>query len=154
MIEVSKSARCYLILSLLWMAVIFAFSNQANSGHITEAYLHSANVPIRKLGHISEFAILALLYFQTISAFRAGKEEPQSQPQSQSQSQLHLRPVRTALQALLLAFAWACLDELHQAFVPGRSAAFRDVLIDTSGMVLALGARHLLCGRRKNQTET
>ena len=45
MIEVSRSAGLYLIVTLLWMAVIFAFSNQANSGHITEAYFHAANVP-------------------------------------------------------------------------------------------------------------
>ncbi|MBU6452063.1 MAG: VanZ family protein [Cyanobacteria bacterium REEB67] len=131
-----------MIVTLLWMAVIFAFSNQANSGHITEACFHAANVPVRKLGHISEFAILALLYFQTITAFRRGAGQGDFEP----------KPLRTALQALLLAFAWACLDEVHQSFVPGRSAAFSDVLIDTSGMVLALSARHWLCGRRESRS--
>jgi len=112
----------YLLFTLIWMAVIFAFSNQAYSGRITEAYLGQANVPIRKLGHVSEFAFLSFLYFQTIACFR------QKSP---------LRPAVQATFALLLAFLYACTDEWHQSYVPGRSASFSDVLVDTSGVVIA-----------------
>ncbi|MBB1503242.1 VanZ family protein, partial [Candidatus Saccharibacteria bacterium] len=35
--------------------------------------------------------------------------------------------------SILLSFLYACTDEIHQIFVPGRSAQFRDVLIDTLG---------------------
>ena len=35
--------------------------------------------------------------------------------------------------SITLSFLYACTDEIHQIFVPGRSAQFRDVLIDTLG---------------------
>lgn len=34
---------------------------------------------------------------------------------------------------LCISFLYACSDEIHQYFVGGRSASFKDVLIDTSG---------------------
>jgi len=40
------------------MAVIFAFSNQANSGELTEHVLGDMNVPIRKCAHMFEYAVL------------------------------------------------------------------------------------------------
>ncbi|MEM7136123.1 MAG: VanZ family protein [Myxococcota bacterium] len=47
---------------------------------------------------------------------------------------------RTALFALFVAVLWALSDEIHQAFVPGRSADARDLVADalgaTSGVLL------------------
>lgn len=40
--------------------------------------------------------------------------------------------------SLGIGFAYACTDEFHQWFVPGRSCEFRDVLIDTNGVFLGL----------------
>lgn len=40
------------------------------------------------------------------------------------------------LGSVLVGFLYACTDELHQFFVPGRSCEFRDVLIDTNGVFL------------------
>lgn len=41
--------------------------------------------------------------------------------------------------AFLLTFGYACSDEFHQLFVPGRAGQFKDVLIDSSGaLVLSL----------------
>ena len=37
---------------------------------------------------------------------------------------------------ILFVFLYACSDEFHQYFIPGRSMAFKDVLIDTSGGIL------------------
>ena len=37
-----------------------------------------------------------------------------------------------------VCFIYACSDELHQSFIPGRSCEFKDVLIDTSGSVLGI----------------
>ncbi|MBO4878620.1 MAG: VanZ family protein [Ruminococcus sp.] len=39
---------------------------------------------------------------------------------------------------LLFCFLYACSDELHQRFVPGRSGEFRDVMIDTSGSLIGI----------------
>ena len=41
---------------------------------------------------------------------------------------------------VLLTVCWAALDELHQAFVPGRGAHVTDVLIDSLGGLVMLSA--------------
>ncbi|MEC2346319.1 VanZ family protein [Paenibacillus barengoltzii] len=40
---------------------------------------------------------------------------------------------RCLLFAILIAFLYACTDELHQSFTPGRTAMVQDVLLDTIG---------------------
>ncbi|MCD8120087.1 MAG: VanZ family protein [Lachnospiraceae bacterium] len=39
----------------------------------------------------------------------------------------------------MLCFFYACTDEWHQTFRSGRSGSFRDVMIDSIGMVLGIG---------------
>lgn len=39
---------------------------------------------------------------------------------------------------LAFCFLYACSDELHQYFVPGRACMFTDVLIDTSGSLTGM----------------
>ncbi len=118
----NKSFLFWLTMSLLWMGVIFAFSHQAYSGRISEEYLGDANIPVRKLAHMSEFGLLYFLYLRSL---------------------LSLKPVvdaaarnRAIWLALTLVFAYAASDEWHQSFVPGRSSQFNDVLVDMSGAVL------------------
>ena len=48
------------------------------------------------------------------------------------------RPAPRGAAALLLCGLLACLDEFHQTFVPGRSGAPQDVLIDLLGGVCFL----------------
>lgn len=43
-----------------------------------------------------------------------------------------------SLGALAFCFIYACSDELHQYFVPGRACMFTDVLIDTSGSLTGM----------------
>lgn len=45
-----------------------------------------------------------------------------------------------ALRSVLLAGAYGVVDELHQAFVPGRVSSFGDLLADASGAALAVVA--------------
>ncbi len=40
--------------------------------------------------------------------------------------------------AVATGIAYAGSDELHQHFVPGRQAAFRDVAIDSAGVLLGV----------------
>jgi VanZ family protein/glutaredoxin len=47
---------------------------------------------------------------------------------------------RIQLGALVVAVIYAISDEIHQLHVPRRTASFKDVLSDTLGAVLALGA--------------
>ena len=74
---------------------------------------------VRKTGHFTEYAVLALL---VLRAFRKSTPEFWS-----------TRVWRAAVCALLVTAAYAATDEFHQVFVPGRTASPGDVLIDSSG---------------------
>ncbi len=118
----NKSFLFWFSLSLIWMGVIFAFSHQAYSGRISEEYLGEANIPVRKLAHMSEFGLLYFLYLKSLLSLN-GALEPRAGRQR-------------GWLALLLVFAYAASDEWHQSFVPGRSSQFNDVLVDMLGAVL------------------
>lgn len=53
-------------------------------------------------------------------------------------------PWRTAALAVFLTVVWGFVDEIHQAFVPGRESEALDVLADGAGAVLGVAARHAL----------
>ncbi len=48
------------------------------------------------------------------------------------------RPAVSGGIALVISLLYACLDEVHQSFVPGRAAQLRDVGVDAIGFVLAI----------------
>jgi VanZ family protein len=91
----------------------------------SNAQLHATHMVLRKLTHLAEYALLALLWFWAIVA-RTG------------------RSVRAAWLALLVCLACAVADEAHQAITPARTGSVRDVLIDVSG---AAGAVLIARGR-------
>ncbi|NCQ61765.1 MAG: hypothetical protein GW913_13990 [Myxococcales bacterium] len=49
----------------------------------------------------------------------------------------HRSAVRVVLFGILVTVLWGLSDELHQAFVPGRSSELLDLLADTLGAVTA-----------------
>jgi VanZ family protein len=75
---------------------------------------------LRKLGHLTEYAILATLWFRALYLERRLGSAP------------------SAWTALAISVAWAGADELHQTFVPSRTASPLDVLLDAAGATLAL----------------
>jgi len=77
---------------------------------------------IRKLAHLTEYAVLALLVWRALSV--PGQ-----------------RARRAALLTLTICFAYAVLDETHQVLVPGRTGSPIDVAIDTLGAALGLCIR-------------
>lgn len=78
-----------------------------------------ANFVVRKVAHFSEYFILSvLLYSFFIEKYRK---------------------VKSSQYAILISFIYACSDEIHQYFIPGRAAMFRDVVIDTAGAATAIG---------------
>ena len=115
-----KSAWFRWSLVLGWMAIIFAFSHQANSGTVTEEYFGVMNVPIRKMGHLGEYFILYVLTKFAIDGTTSGITK------------------YSAIIALFFSILYAASDEWHQSFVPGRSASARDVLIDSTGALMGL----------------
>ncbi len=122
---------------ILWMGFIFGLSTDLGSFEHTSRFIgpflrwlnpeisaeavRQVQFIIRKAGHFTEYAILALLILRALR---------RSQPERSF--------LQTAAIALLVATAYAATDEYHQSFVPGRTAAVGDVLIDGAGAVTAL----------------
>jgi len=102
---------------VLWAAVIFAFSSvpSLSSG------LGTWDLILRKIAHLSEYAILGALL---------------------------LRAIQRPAVAILAGGLYAVTDEVHQHFVRGRHAAWYDVLIDTVGVAIGVLAWSRL-GRRR-----
>ena len=119
-----------------WMALIFSASSDTMSfqhssriiapilrflfPHISEALVNSIVFYIRKCAHLTEYAVLALLYWRALRA----------------QSASYVPRVwnwRHARLTLLFVALYAASDEFHQSFVPSRQASVVDVLIDTAG---------------------
>lgn len=118
-----------------WAVLIFLFSTDAFSAahtsflilpvlrwlfpHASPETLETAHFLIRKSAHFVEYFIFSLL---ALHALRG--EEGRWK-------------MRWALEAVVLAGAYAALDEFHQSLVPNRTASMHDVLLDTSGAVVA-----------------
>jgi len=134
-----KKKRAFLYVAL-WMLVIFFFSAQVSdesseqSGRIVAFVLYvvrlvfgepaaqalagsGIELVVRKLAHFSEYAVLAVLMNRAL--------------------RLNGFPADYLL-SLLFSALYACTDEFHQSFVPGRSMELRDVLIDTAGAAFGL----------------
>jgi VanZ family protein len=107
-------------------------------GQTDWTFVKVANFLLRKLGHFCGYGILGLLFRRgwTIS-LRRSWEGPQSR-----------LPFSAAALAVLCTFLVACLDEVHQRFLVGRSSSFYDVLLDTVGAILFIRVVGVLTARR------
>jgi VanZ family protein len=92
---------------VLWAGLIFAFSSipSLSSG------LGTWDLILRKIAHLSEYAILGALL---------------------------LRATKRPVVAILAGGLYAVSDEVHQHFVRGRHGAWYDVLIDTVGVTIGV----------------
>ena len=121
---------------VVWAALIFIGSSSVLSGsntsvvlrpvlwlfpHASEATLALIHFLVRKAGHLTEYAILALL---AARAFRTSSHE--------------LLRTRWFWISLLLVVAYSLSDEFHQSFVPSRTASIYDCMIDSVGGLTAL----------------
>ena len=120
------------LILIVWMFIIFIFSNQPHSGSVThdmveqilpnikfDSLINIINFTIRKLAHLSEYFILTLL---TISL-----------------SKEYIKKEKIILLiSLIFCFIFALTDEYHQSLVPGRTSVFTDVIIDTIGGILSI----------------
>lgn len=118
-----------------WMALIFVLSSDSHSNAATKEVFGSANFYARKCAHMSEYGIL---FFLVQSALRSSEktEKLSSVERAGSEQDGAWFPLRYVV-ALLTAILYACTDEWHQSFVPGRSAEIKDVVIDSSGAMIA-----------------
>jgi len=132
-----RSLLKYWIPVISWAGVIFFFStgqfSSASTSRIIGPILHwlypsvstelelTVHFFVRKLGHWSEYFIFSLLLMRALD---------QRAPLPHG----FRRVVWTALGILL----YACSDEIHQIFVPSRSASLNDVLLDFFGGICGL----------------
>src|SRR5882762_6350 len=93
---------------------------------ISDNALYGVILAVRKCAHLTEYAILGLL------VWRALRRPFRNDTRPWQWSHVRL--------ALLIVILYAASDEFHQTFVPSREGSVWDVLIDTSGAALALGA--------------
>jgi VanZ family protein len=116
-----------------WAALIFLASTSWLAGPRTESVvlpmlawlfphaslhtLQTMHAILRKLGHFTEYMILGLLITRALRDARGWRWQH-------------------ALMAIALAASYAVTDELHQHFVPGRTAAAGDVVVDTLGAIV------------------
>ena len=75
---------------------------------------------IRKAAHFAEYLVLSVLLYRALAGPRSWN-------------------LRAAGVALLLAAVYSGSDEFHQWYVPGRTAAITDCLIDVSGAAAGQG---------------
>ena len=137
-----------LIINIIWMMVIFSFSAQP-AKESTETsrkvikpgfsdlpkkeqirFAKKIEFPIRKLAHATEYTILGIL--MSLFFFSWNRK-------------------RYGLYGWLWGILYAITDELHQAFVPGRSCQMTDVAIDSLGCLCGCTVIALLMSIRRKR---
>lgn len=71
---------------------------------------------VRKTAHFTEYAILGILFYLNLRHHSSQKQSP-----------------KLFALAILFSALYACTDEFHQLFVPGRTGQPFDVLVDSFG---------------------
>ena len=130
----------YIILTIIWMSFIFSMSNQPANiskelsqnienllnhtpiiGNLLSDILNSSNSQfiVRKSAHVILFCLLSVLCFIVIYEIKKSVKI-------------------STLVSFSITFIYACIDEIHQLFIPGRGSQIKDVLIDSIGAIIGL----------------
>lgn len=133
---------------LLWLVVIVTLSASAfSTAHTRVALtpilhclfpgmqrsgLARVHAGLRKVGHLIEYAVLAVLCYRAVPSRSTGGR-------------------RKAGTALVLAVMIGGLDELHQRFVPGRMGTVKDWALDAIGAALGLGVAFVVDRTRRRE---
>jgi len=141
--------------SVIWIAIITLESTNLGSGAHTArllnwifhflfgikiARLSFWNNLLRKTGHVIGYAIMSALFFRSWRG---------TFPRLSTQWCLQWSTIAVLSTALV-----ASLDEWHQSFLPSRTGAFRDVLLDTAAALAAqLILFAVLRSKSRNQRE-
>ena len=125
-------------LAVCWMGGIFYLSQQSSP-------LGASPGDLSYLAHLGIYAVLAMLLYWALWTAVA-REDPELE-------------LIVATVAFGLTVLYGVSDEIHQSFVPGRTASERDLAMDALGaflgLSLALLAQQALAGiRRPRPSET
>ncbi len=99
------------------------------SDDIIDKWNNTVTFVIRKVAHMTEYAILAVLIFLGIRIDTG--ERPKW------------------YWVIGIGVLYAASDEIHQLLVPGRSGQFRDVCIDGIGVVIGFFIMKVICKDRR-----
>ncbi len=146
-----KKRIIYLILVVVWMVVVFSFSNQRGdesqqtSDVITKTVVKIfwgdlegseladteslVSFAVRKIAHFSIYFLGGFLIFAFLNTFE-------------------IELSKKLLFTIIWGFLFSCSDELHQMFVDGRAGQFMDIIIDTMGITWATLFRYWLVDRK------
>ena len=102
----------------LWCLLIFYFSSLPVQPIIDADALGVYNILLRKVVHVVEFAVLAVLAQRCFKSLTFGKKR-----------------IGGAV-AILFSLAYAIFDEWHQTFIFGREGKPLDVITDVCGIAL------------------
>ena len=162
----NKTATAFIyVITVLWMTVIFYMSAQPGdisgdiSGGVSHLFMKIWNVvffqgwneakvlqmaelwdyPIRKLAHMTEFGILAVLVYRGTGRWRSMVEDDGIVSQLSSKIRTWFPTHTRYIAAWTFSVFYAATDEIHQLFVPNRSGNAFDLCVDALGVFLALG---------------
>ncbi|MCI8777970.1 MAG: VanZ family protein [Bacilli bacterium] len=148
------------ILLISWMGLIFFFSHQSAidsdkvSSGVIDKIIHTIEIisnhkltdnelklisnylvfPIRKLAHFTLYFILGILFYNLIKSYIKNNK-------------------KRIIVSLLFCLLYACSDEIHQIFIPGRSGEIRDVFIDSIGSFMGIILIYIFLKRKDNKNE-
>lgn len=88
---------------------------------LSPAHFEVVHLIVRKGAHLTEYAILSLLLYASISSLKRFEWQP-----------------RVAVLCVLIAGFYSLTDEFHQRFVPDRGPSLKDCAVDTSGAIIAM----------------
>ena len=141
----------YWMPAILWTTIIFLGSTDMLSAEHTSRFLvpflrwidpqislaalNAIQVGVRKVGHLTEYAILAMLLWR---ALRSG-------------TRWQMKMSILFLVAALACAIFAASDEFHQSFVPSRTPSPVDVMIDISGAFVGLAICLMFATRRRQK---
>ena len=98
---------------VFWMGVIFALSAIPS---LASPFEPIYDFVLRKVAHVTVYVVLTLLLYGALRPHMANS-------------------AHAWLPAMLIAVLYACSDEWHQTFVPGREGTVHDVVIDGIGVM-------------------
>lgn len=137
-----------LMAATVWMLLIFIGSTDVLSAVQTSHFIApfllwldpqfsvemitTIHFALRKLGHLAEYAILATLLWCALHS-----------------TLISMRSIGITVLVLCASSVFAASDELHQSFVPTRTASIKDVMIDICGAAIAVSLCFALRRRRR-----
>ena len=130
---------------IIWMTLIFLGSTDVLSAEHTSRFLipflrwldpeiswaalRSIQILVRKIGHLTEYAILAVLVWRALTGS-------------------NWKSSRAFTASLAACALFAASDEFHQSFVPSRTSSIHDVMIDICGALIGLAICVALTSRK------